>query len=116
MCGCAICIYCSFNHARGVLCMYYLTSHLIGCRKNGKLRGNFRLDYAEISKIDKVVPLVISNNMYKVHVKVFMTCLTFFSHLLTGTVFLHSRQFIPRFLRRELDLFSVVEFGKTSEA
>ena len=62
--------------------------HLIGSRKNGKLCRNFRPDYveesvdyvekmpdyAEISKINKVFPFV----------KVFMTCLTFFSYLLTG--------------------------------
>ena len=49
--------------------------HLIGYRKNGKLCGNFRQyyteesddhaekmpDYAEISKINKVVPLAFSN-------------------------------------------------------
>ena len=49
--------------------------HLIGCGKNGKLCGNFRQyyaeesdddaektpDYAEFSKINKVVPLAFSN-------------------------------------------------------
>ena len=49
-------------------------SHVIGCGKNGKLCGNFRQhyveesddyaekmpDYAEISKINKVVPLSFS--------------------------------------------------------
>ena len=45
-----------------------ITGHLIECGKNVKLCGNFWQycaeesdDYAEISKINKVVPLAFSN-------------------------------------------------------
>ena len=78
---------------------------------------NFRPDYAEkmpdyeeinFLKLIKLFPR--SFPTYKVHVKVFMTCSTFFSHLLTGISLINA--VFPRFLREEWIYFGLLNLGK----